>query len=358
MSDDGVRTARRRADASRPPIPDRIRVAAVSPGKFSAMTDRPNHADDALPARRSPATPAAPSFDPSLDDHGDLSSPGPPPKRLSLRLAARAMRRYWWQALLLWSVLSVGLVYLAATKVKPSFDAVALVRVEMDDSTVFTQNNNAPVDIDAYLENQVSRMTSSTVLGATLSEHPELNRLPFLKDSPDPEGTVRETLRVGVRPKTTLIQVDMSSAIPTEAAEVVNAVVSSYLKLAQATYDATTQRRIEQFVKARDEQSLEVKKQREIVENLHKSIGAASVETVKDRSVATLDKYKQWSDQLTGVEIAVIAERARSTSSERRRRCRRDGSTPGRSTTSSTTRSTPTPASTRSRPSSTGASRV
>ena len=274
------------------------------------MKDGNDRNDGALPVRRTPAAPAAPAFD-AAEDYAAAHAEPLPQKRLTLRLVKRALRRYWWQAFLVWLATSAGLAALAYSKVKPTYDATARVRVEIDDNHIFAQNNSAPIDISQYIENQVQRVTSATVLGSALSEHPELNNLPFLIGSPEPEATIREALRVGVLPRSSLIQVEMSSPVPSESAEVVNAVVGSYLKLAQATYDASTQRQIDQLVRTRDEQKILLDDQRKFVESVHKSIGAASVESVKDRSVASLDKFKQWNEQLTSVEIMVIATKAR-----------------------------------------------
>jgi succinoglycan biosynthesis transport protein ExoP len=269
--------------------------------------DRDHSEEFALSPRRPQQTPA---FEP-VDDHADAAPTPPAAKRLSFRLMARALTRHWWQALLLWLAASGGLAALAYYKVKPSYDALARIRVEIDDNRIFAPNSSAPMNIEQYLENQVQRVTSASVLGSALTEHPELNTLPFLAGSLDAEATIRDALRVGVPLKTSIIQVEMSSSIPSEAASVVNAVVGSYLKLAQTSYDASTQRQIDQFLKARDEQKEEVDRQRKVVEDMQKRIGAASVEAVKDRSTASLERYKQWSDQLTAVEIQTIAAKAR-----------------------------------------------
>lgn len=274
------------------------------------MKDRDYHEEYALSPRRPQPVPAPPAFDP-VDDYADAPPASAPAKRVSFALIARALARHWWQALLLWLIASGGLVALAYYKVKPSYDALARIRVEIDDNRIFAPNSSAPVNIEQYLENQVQRVTSASVLGSALTEHPELNALPFLAGSLDAESTIRDALRVGIPAKTSLIQVEMSSSIPAEAAQVVNAVVASYLKLAQATYDASTQRQIDQFLKARDEQKEEVDRQRKVVEDMQKRIGAASVESVKDRTIASLERYKQWSDQLTAVEIQAIASKAR-----------------------------------------------
>src|SRR5262249_44873094 len=144
-----------------------------------------------------------------------------------------------------------------------------------------------------------------------LATHPELTGYPLLKGSLDPEAEIRHALRVGVVPRTSLIQIEMSSEAASEAAAIVNAVVEAYLRHAQATYDASTQKRIEQPRTTRDEQLAEVERQRKVVGGLYKDLGTASVDAVKDRNVASIDTYRRLSEELTNVEIMRIAAKAK-----------------------------------------------
>ena len=57
----------------------------------------------AQPAHTPPAVPAAPADDYADPYHADAA---PARKKFSLALAWRAFRRYWWQAVLLWTALS------------------------------------------------------------------------------------------------------------------------------------------------------------------------------------------------------------------------------------------------------------
>jgi succinoglycan biosynthesis transport protein ExoP len=274
------------------------------------MMDTPDRPDETLlPARRSPAHPLVPPAAEPSDDYGDVHQATG--KKVSLRLIGRALCRHWWQATLLWMAGSAGLLTLAYYKVKPTYDAISRVRVEVGDFSIFAQNSNAPIDFTQYMETQVSNVTSPTVIGTALAAHPDLTGYPVLRGALDPEAEIRHALRVGIVPRTSLIQVEMSSESPAEAAAIVNAVVEAYLKHAQATYDASTQKRIDQLKGTRDEQLAEVDRQRRLVEELHKNIGAANVDAIKDRNVASLDKYRQWSEQLTSVEIMRIAAKAK-----------------------------------------------
>ena len=273
------------------------------------MKDTPDRPDEPLPVRRLPAPPVATPVD-LADDY--LDPPSSQAKGVSVRLVGRALRRHWWQAALVWLAASSGLIALAYYKIKPTFDAVSQVRVEQADFAIFTsRNGTAPIDFAQYMETQVRLVTSPTVLGTALSRHPELTTYPLLRGVSDPEAEIRHALRVGVVPKTNLIQVEMSSESPDEAAAMVNAVVEAFVANALATYDASTQKRIDQLKGTRDAQAEEVTRQRRIVDNLNRALGSANLENVKDRNVASVDVYRRWSEELTNVEIMRIATKAK-----------------------------------------------
>jgi succinoglycan biosynthesis transport protein ExoP len=274
------------------------------------MKDHPDRHDESLPARRTSAPPAAPPEHPA-DDYAELPHQ-PPPKGFSLRVTWRALRRYWWQALLSWLVVSMGLVALAYYKVKPTYEAVSRVRVENTSFIVYTnQNASAPIDFAQYMETQVSNLTSPPVIKSAFKVDPKVASLPMLRDSVDPEGDIRRALLVGVVPKTNLIQISMSSQDPDEGRVVVNAVVKAYLELAKDQYDGTNQKKIERLKEVLDTQKLKVDNGRKEVQALQQSIGSADVERLKNRNFASLDRYRQLSDQLTNVEIMRIAAKAK-----------------------------------------------
>src|SRR4051794_29463992 len=76
-----------------------------------------------------------------------------PPRMFSPKVILRALRRHWWQILALWLIGSVGLVYLAATKIRPSYDAVSWLNVEPPSKGVLVAGQS--VDFGAYLDTQV-----------------------------------------------------------------------------------------------------------------------------------------------------------------------------------------------------------
>ena len=100
------------------------------------MKDSPGRSDESLPVRRTQAPPLNPPAH-DYDDYAHEPPPPPAPKKVSLRLITRALRRHWWQALLLWAAGTAGLVAFAYTKIQPTYDAMAQVKVETDSTTIF-----------------------------------------------------------------------------------------------------------------------------------------------------------------------------------------------------------------------------
>jgi capsular exopolysaccharide synthesis family protein len=275
------------------------------------MKDHPDRHDEFLPARRTSAPPAAPPEYPA-DDYAELPHQPPPPKGFSLRVTWRALRRHWWQALLCWLMVSAALVALAYYKVKPTYEAVSRVRVENTSFIVYTnQNASAPIDFTQYMETQVSNLTSPPVIKSAFKVDPKVASVPMLRGSVDPEGDIRRALLVGVVPKTNLIQISMSSQDPDEGRVVVNAVVKAYLDLAKDQYDGTNQKKIVRLREVLETWKLKVDNGRNEVKALQQSIGSADVERLKNRNFASLDRYRQLSEQLTNVEIMRIAAKAK-----------------------------------------------
>src|SRR4051812_22811213 len=107
------------------------------------MKDTSHRSDEPLPVRRSQVPPVAHPVE-AYDDYQEMPPPASPGKRVSLRLVGRALRRHWWQALILWIVGSAGMVVFAYLKVQPTFDAVAQIRVERTDLNIVPGSTSTP----------------------------------------------------------------------------------------------------------------------------------------------------------------------------------------------------------------------
>ena len=131
---------------------------------------------------------------PPPDRKPGTNSPIPrprPPRAFTLKVLLRAMRRHWWQILLIWGVLSGGMVAAVKKYVKPSYEAVAILQVEPTNRSVL-----APIQVSndltsAFMETQLQLLTSSDVVALALKD-PKVAALPRVRTSIDPEADAQE----------------------------------------------------------------------------------------------------------------------------------------------------------------------
>ena len=152
----------------------------------------------------------------------------------------RALRRHWWQILIVWFLSSTVLVYLAATKIRPSYEAASWLDVEPPQVKILTgaQTGN---DFGPFLDTQVLLITSPDVLVEAIRD-PEIANLGKIRSAVDAEVELRKEISVGIPQKGThVIKVSMNGENPNDVANIVNAVVRAYLaKTKTWTDDAST----------------------------------------------------------------------------------------------------------------------
>lgn len=268
--------------------------------------DTPDRTDGHIPARASHVPPALPVTPADFDDEYAYADPGASrKKKFSLHTAWRAFRRYWWQALLLWTVGSTALVILAYYRVKPVYEAVAQFRVEPTEDIFNTKNFNQ-ASFAEYRTSQVTLVTSPNVLSDALYKHPELFHYPLLQDAEnaqDAEGVIRRAIQVVPVRETNQIQVSMTSTTPGEAAGFVNAVVKSYIDYAKDVRDRDAKLRRQSLEHVEQEAQQEVELKRNALEQLREKLGNASLVEAKDRNRISAEAYGQLNQQLVKVRI-------------------------------------------------------
>ncbi len=257
-----------------------------------------------------PAYQLTPKPIPEFDDELEEEAPSSRAK-ISPSLVWRAFRRHWWQVLLLWGIGSAVGVFMALTRIKPTYEAVARVRVEPGEQSLYTaKSSGAPVDYTEFKEMQASTVTSPVVLSLALTEHPELYRYPKLQNVPDAELAMRQFLRVSILPKQSFIEIAMTSTLANEAVDMVNAVLEAYLKNVTSISDDETKQRIAHLKKDIEARTVELELKRAEWKKLSDQVGAADVDGVKDSNSITTDDYRLLSDQLSTVEMERVSAQA------------------------------------------------
>lgn len=271
--------------------------------------NHPDRLGGPLPARAKDIPP--PSLPAEFDEYGaDPYAAPTSSNKITLRVVGRALKRHWWQALLLWIIGSVGLMALAYQRIKPTFDAFAAVSIHQGDVGVFSDKNRV-VDFGEYKETQVKAITNPNVLSATLSADPTLLQLPKLRDAADPEAEIRSNIMAMVIPKTNWIQVSMSSESADEAARLVNAVVHQYLKQANDFNDEETERITKRLRESRDEYKKEVEIKRNALLKSMKQKEFADALASKERNSVEKERYATLLATLTGLELELVEAEAR-----------------------------------------------
>src|ERR1700722_2526362 len=259
-----------------------------------------------IPARPSDLIPAsAPSTSPSGVDDSSFEPQSQSAHKLSARLVWRAFRRHWWQALLFWMAGSAALMALAYNRVKPSYDAFSTIKVDPGDRGLFRETSST-VDFEVFKETQVKRVTNPNVIATALATHPELLHLPRLALAPDPEVEIRKSLAVMIIPKTNLIQVSMSSESASEAAQIVNAVIEAYLKVALDSSEEETEKRCRRLREVKEERTVAVRQKRDAIAVLVKRIGTVDSSQARDRNSVTIEQYSVLTHQLLQTDLELV----------------------------------------------------
>ncbi len=158
-----------------------------------------------------------------------LAQPSSTTTQITPRVLLRGLSRHWWHIMLGWLVVSTPLAYAIYALVEPTFEAVSLLRVEPTQTNPYNQGVTSSTGEKALLKTQVELITSSDVLDSAIAK-PGISNLPMFRKSKDPKASLREDMLVQIVGNDTyLIRVSLASRNPAEAAEIVNAVVESYI---------------------------------------------------------------------------------------------------------------------------------
>jgi succinoglycan biosynthesis transport protein ExoP len=162
-----------------------------------------------------------------------------PQRSVSVRTAVRGVVRYRWLVAVLWLIATPALVAVIYTRIRPSYDAVSLLRIDPASQNIFGATMMADGASRAFMNTQVKLILSTNVLLAA-SHDPAVAKLPLVQQAEDPVAALRDAIQVIALPDSHLIQVTMSSKMPGEAATAINAVVAEFLKSNNTWTEANT----------------------------------------------------------------------------------------------------------------------
>ena len=266
---------------------------------------------------RPPALPASQAWEePAYESPADAADS---PRKFSPKVVLRAVRRHWWQILLIWAVASGGLMTVVYSKVKPTFDATAYVLLEPPrKNPIGPDTGSAGVSIESQLETQAQRMLTPDILGEALKD-PKVAELSRIRTALDPEALLRKELRVSPVRGTRLITVVMTSLQSSEAVAVVNAVTRAYEASVKARAVREKRELTQQYDTYLKDKEAEVEKRDQELHALVDTIdnhGAGApagaladegnaLDKIQGRPDMTIEEFKAYSQQLTQAEMQV-----------------------------------------------------
>lgn len=264
-----------------------------------------------ITARATDLIPAPPPASPEVVEALAFEPSGLRARGLSAGLAWRALRRHWWQALLLWAAGSSGLMALAYLKIKPSYDASSTIKVEPGGRGQGREDGPAVEDFEVFKETQARRVANPNVIATALAAHPGLLGLPGLARSPDAEAEIRESLAVTVLPRTNLIRVSMASESAGEAASIVNAVIEAYLKVAADSGEEESERRRRGLREVKEGRAAAVLQKRAAIASMVERTGAVDGGRARDRNSVTIEQYGVLTRQHLQADLELVEAQAR-----------------------------------------------
>ena len=229
----------------------------------------------------------------------------PPSPGFNPKIILSAIRRHWWQILLLWSVGSAVLVTLVYYKVKPTYEAIAWLEVEPTTRSLMAQSYMIK-DFEPFLETQVLLVESPDVLSAALQD-PKVSSLPQVINSLDPEADLRKDINVAIQKGTHLIFVTMNTENASHGPTIVNAVIDAYRKSASTWSDSDMQDQVTRLQGLRKQFMGEVEKYKQQLLDLGRkrdSVDAVVTDGSGTKEAVTLEEYRQFRQRLAEVRMA------------------------------------------------------
>ena len=219
---------------------------------------------------------------------------------LSLGLLWRAFRRHWWQALLIWALGTAGLLFLVDRGVRTTYEAASTIEVERG-------QKSSTEEFEIFKETQAQRLSNPELIARVLTDHPDIVSSAEFKQASDPQAAIREHLKVSVLPRTNLIRVSMTSESPSEATAIVDALVATYLAGAQDHRDENEQKRLyDKLVDARTQRQADIQKQRDLIAQLVRKVGAADVNRAREREAVSVQQYGVLSREVLDTDLELI----------------------------------------------------
>lgn len=206
--------------------------------------------------------------------------------------ARNRVSRLWRIPVSILAAIIVALVYLARTP--PAYIATAHLTLNAPATT-----QDATLPVSAFLHEEAERATSARVLAGALEV------LDDPASSPDPVGWLRQRIRVRASPQTRLLHISADAPEPQRAAQLANAVATSYLARAGVEL-AEGDQRLTQLRQRRQQLLAELQQHQDDLQRFQK----------ENPEFAAGDAVKQATSELARLAEAIYAARQELTTAQ------------------------------------------
>lgn len=217
-------------------------------------------------------------------------------------------RRRWALILCTWLIVAGGLSAFIWAYFGTQYEAVGFIRIAPSIRPVLFKDEESGIlpFYNAFVAGQMQNLTHTTLLKRAV-ESPEVQQLPWVKQSSDPVSYLAEHLKVDNPENSELIAVTMTGPDPTQLAPTVNAVIRAYHEkiLAESVNDDAAQLKLLYAQQAKLEE--ELKEQHAGLYNFANEVGALSLGDQKD---ATFSGIQQVQIELKKAQSERVASEA------------------------------------------------
>ncbi len=214
-------------------------------------------------------------------------------------------RRRWSVLLAVAVSLSAALAYLV--NATPLYTSTSRLYVEQSGPKIISEQAGVMTQSKNYLYTQAELLKSTPIL-ASVVDGAAVRDAKTFEHVDNPIGYLKKELDIGVGKKDDIIAVSLDSPYPEEAAQVVNAIVDSYITHQAATRESTADKvlKILQREKARREKELSQHLQKKL--EFIKANGVLSLDS--ERGNIILDRLSRLSYALTEAQLETISSKA------------------------------------------------
>ena len=246
----------------------------------------------------------------------------PAPNRF-FQAMLRFIPNHWSKILMVWVVLTGGLVIAINKRVKPMYESSSLLRIEPANRDLFNLERKADETFESFLQTQVELIRSANVVSAALTDK-DVATTKLVREAKDPESEIRSRLQVGIVEGTYLIRVALTSLEPKDGPAIVNKVVASYISVAtdwsdkknkfQITRLRTYKEELNARVDVKEKAWLGLAEQStiELIESTRAMAPAGDGLTLSQatRKQASLDEYRQVRGHLFEINLKLLETEA------------------------------------------------